>query len=202
MPTIGLTGNFGMGKTTVLEMFKKLGSHTFNVDEFVHHILRQETIIRKISRLLGNEVLTKTSSGLSINKKKVADIIFRDPDKKKAVEEIIHPEVLKEIKDVRSNILKKDPDAFIIFEVPLLFEAGYGYHFDRTIVVHSTRQTAINRLTHKGCTKDDILKRSRSQMPIYKKKKLADFLIENNGDLKSTSRRVNRIFNRLNENGS
>lgn len=201
MPTIGLTGNFGMGKTTVLGMFKKLGAHTFNIDEFVHTILCKDSIIRKMSGLLGDEVLIKTSSGISLNKKKVAATIFRDSDKRKAVEAIIHPDVLKEIKSIRLHILKKDHDAFIIFEVPLLFEAGYGNHFDKTVVVHSTRQTAINRLTKKGFTKDDILKRFRSQMPMYKKKKLADFLIENNGDIKTTSNRVKRIFNRLKENG-
>ncbi len=201
MPTIGLTGNFGMGKTTVLGMFKKLGAHTYNIDEFVHTILRRDSIIRKMSGLLGDAVLMNSSSGMSLNKKKVAAIIFNYPDKRKAMEAIIHPDVLKEITSVRSHILKKDPDAFIVFEVPLLFEAGYVKRFDKTIVVHSTRQTAINRLTKKGFTKDDISKRFRSQMPIYKKKKLADFLIENNGDIKTTSHRVKRIFNRLRENG-
>ena len=201
MPTIGLTGNFGMGKTTVLGMFKKLGAHTFNIDEFVHKILRKATIIHKMSRRLGDEVLMKTSSDISINKKKVAAIIFKNPDKRKAIEAIIHPGVLREIKAVRTNILNKEPDAFIVFEVPLLFEAGYETYFDKTIVVHSTRQRAINRLTKKGFTKDDISKRFRSQLPIYKKKKLADFLIENNGDIKTTSNRVKRIFNRLTENG-
>jgi len=201
MPTIGLTGNFGMGKTTVLELFKVLGAHTFNIDDFVHTILSEDTTIQKISRILGDTVLIKTSSGSSLHKKKVADKIFSDPDKRKTIEGIIHPAVLKEIKAVRVNILKKDQDALIVFEVPLLFEAGYGKHFDKTIVVHSKRQTAINRLKKKGFSKDDILKRYQSQMPIYKKKDLADFLIENNGDIKVTSGRVKRIFNRLTKDG-
>jgi dephospho-CoA kinase len=201
MPTIGLTGNFGMGKTTVLGLFKKLGAHTFNVDEFVHKILRKDTVIRKISTLLGDEVLMKTSLGAALNKKKVASIIFSDPNKRKVIEGIIHPDVLKRIKAVRSIILHKDPDALILFEIPLLFEAGYENHFDKTIVVHSKRQVAINRLTKKGFTKDDILKRFRSQMPIYKKKDLADFLIENNGDIKVTTDRVKRIFSGLIKNG-
>jgi len=201
MPTIGLTGNFGMGKTTVLELFKNLGAHTFNIDEFVHDILGKDIIIRKITRLLGDEVLMKTSSGISLNKTKVAGIIFSNPDKRKAIEEIIHPGVLKEIKAIRSNILKENPDALIIFEVPLLFEAHYENHFDKTIVVHSKRQTAINRLTEKGFTKDDILKRFRTQMPIYRKKDHADFIIENNGDIKVTTDRVKRTFNRLMNNG-
>ena len=201
MPTIGLTGNFGMGKTTVLGLFKNLGAHTFNIDKFVHMILHKDTIIRKISSLLGEKVLIKTSSGTSLNKKKVAAIIFSDPAKRKAIEKIIHPDVLKEIKSIKSNIMKEDPDALILFEVPLLFEAGYENHFDKTIVVHSKRQTAINRLTEKGFTKDDILKRFRSQMPIYRKKDLADFIVENNSDIKVTTDRVKRIYRGLMING-
>ena len=201
MPTIGLTGNFGMGKTTVLGLFKELGAHTYNIDEFVHDILRRESIIRKISGVLGDEVLIHTSTGPSLDKEKMASIIFGDPDRRRAVEGIIHPSVLKEIKTVRSNILKQDRNALIVFEIPLLFEAGYGKHFDKTIVVHSKKQTAINRLKKKGFSKDDILKRYQSQMPIYKKKELADFLIENNGDIKVTSGRVKRICKRLTRNG-
>ena len=201
MPTIGLTGNFGMGKTTVLGLFKELGAHTYNMDEFVHDILRRESIIRKISGVLGDEVLIHTSTGPSLDKEKMASIIFGDPDRRRAVEGIIHPSVLKEIKTVRSNILKQDRNALIVFEIPLLFEAGYGKHFDKTIVVHSKKQTAINRLKKKGFSKDDILKRYQSQMPIYKKKELADFLIENNGDIKVTSGRVKRICKRLTRNG-
>ncbi len=201
MPTIGLTGNFGMGKTTVLGMFKKLGAYTFNTDAFVHKILQQDNIIRKISRVLGDEVLIKSSSGNSLHKKKVAAIIFNNPDKRKTIEKIIHPGVLAEIKAVRSKKMKEDPDALIIFEVPLLFEAGYGNYFDKTIVVHSKRQTAVDRLINKGFTENDIMKRFRSQMPIYKKKKLADFLIENNGDINTTSHRVERIFQRLRDIG-
>lgn len=190
-----------MGKTTVLGLFKKLGAHTFNIDEFVHKILSKDTIIRKISRILGNEVLMKNNSGTSLNKKMVAAIIFSDPDKRKAIEDIIHPDVLKEIKAIRLNILKADHNALIIFEVPLLFEAHYENHFDKTIAVHSKRRLAINRLSKKGFSKDDISKRFRSQMPIYKKKDLADFLIENNGDIKATSDKVKRIFNRLKKDG-
>ncbi|UCH81162.1 MAG: dephospho-CoA kinase [Nitrospiraceae bacterium] len=186
-----------MGKTTVLNLFEKLGAYTFNIDEFVHDILGKESTIRKISSLLGDEVLTKSSSGISLNKKKLAGIIFSDPEKRKAIEEIIHPGVLKEIKAVKLNLTRINPDAFIIFEVPLLFEAHYEKHFDKTIVVHADRQTAIKRLQRKGFTRDEISHRFRSQMPMYKKKKLADYLIENNGDIKKTSERVKKLYHIL-----
>jgi dephospho-CoA kinase len=198
MPTIGLTGNFGMGKTTVLSLFKKSGAYTFNIDEFVHQILNRPEIIRKIARALGADILTR-SPKLSINKARVAKLIFNDSEKRKALEKIIHPQVLRIIKATRSKILKEHHYALIIFEVPLLFEAGYENFFDKTVVVYSSKSKAINRLVAKGFSKDEILKRTRAQMPITKKKELADFVIDNNYDISDTEKQVRNVFKKLQE---
>jgi len=196
MPTIGLTGNFGMGKTTVLALFRKSGAYTFNIDKFVHDILLEPETIKKISYALGEDILIKNTK-LSINKARVARLIFNDSDKRKTLEKIIHPQVLKIIKATRSEILKKNPSALIIFEIPLLFEAGYEKYFDKTIVIYCNRNTAISRLVKKGFSLDEAYKRLRAQMPITKKKKLADFVITNNYDIENTEKQVRRIFEKL-----
>ncbi len=197
MPTIGLTGNFGMGKTTVLRIFRKLGAYTFNSDDYVHDILKRPEVIRKISTLLGNQVILKRSNGILLNKNRVADIVFNESMKRKAIEKIIHPEVFKAIKSARANILKKDSSALIIFEVPLLFEAALEKFFDKTVVIYCNREKALDRALGKGFTEDEAEKRIRAQMPITEKKKRADFRIENNGDLNELKKRVERVFNSL-----
>ena len=98
------------------------------------------------------------------------------------------------MEQTESGIFKKDPSAIIIFEVPLLFETGYDKFFDKTIVVWSNRSTAVDRLSRKGFPAGDALKRFRAQMPITKKKALADFVIENNHSLTKTEKRVNTIY--------
>jgi len=196
MPTIGLTGNFGMGKTTVLALFRKSGAYTFNIDKFVHDILQEPETIKKISYALGEDILIKNKR-LSINKARVARLIFNDSDKRKTLEKIIHPQVLKIIKATRSEILKKNPSALIIFEIPLLFEAGYEKYFDKIIVIYCNRNNAISRLVKKGFSLDEAYKRLRAQMPITKKKKLADFVITNNYDIENTEKQVRRIFEKL-----
>ncbi len=197
MPIIGLTGNFGMGKSTVLKLFSQLGAFTFSADEFVYNILESPKIIRKLTKVLGREILTVGSENISINKKYMADIIFNDPQKRKAVEKIIHPEVLKLIKLNAYEIQSRKPSAIIIFEVPLLLEAGYTRHFNKTIVVYCKRETAITRLTLKGFSRNEVLKRMRSQMPIAEKKKHADFLIDNNNGARNTELQVMKIFQEL-----
>lgn len=197
MPIIGLTGNFGMGKSTALRLFSKLGAFTFSADEFVHTILENPGIIRKITKILGMDILTVSAGNISINKRRVADIIFSDPHKRKAVEKVLHPKVLKLIMQTASDIQNREPSAIIIFEVPLLLEAGYTRHFNKTIVVYCKRDTAIARLTRKGFSRNEVLKRMRSQMPIAEKKKHADFLIDNNNGTRNTGLQVKKIFQEM-----
>jgi len=197
MPTIGLTGNFGMGKTTALHLLRKLGAYAFDVDKFVHGILKKPATIRQVVHALGKEVLAKGRSKNSLNKKRVAEIIFRHPEKRKAVENIIHPQVLKMMKETGSGILKKDPSALVVFEVPLLFEAGYEKYFDWTVSVYCKRETAVGRLFTKGFSRDEVYARLRAQMPVTRKKKLADFVIDNSYDTGRTEKQVRRIFEKL-----
>lgn len=179
MPTIGLTGGFGTGKSSVLKLFKKLGAHTVDSDKLVANILKRPVIINKLAKILGKEVSLKRNGRLVLKKKRVADIIFSDPEKRKAVEKIIHPEVLKEIKAVTKMIYSKEKEATIVVEVPLLFETGFDKYFDKTIVVYCNKETAINRLMKKGFSREEALKRIHAQMPISKKRKLADYSINN-----------------------
>jgi len=198
MAFIGLTGGFGTGKTTILNLFKKFGAYTINVDELVHDLLKKTKIIKKVVSIFGEDILLRDSSGrLIINKKEVADIIFNNSQKRKAIERIIHPEIFKTLEDIKTTILKRDPSAMIICEVPLLFEAGYEKNFDKVIVVYCTTNTAIKRLSKRGFTKTEILKRMRAQMSLTKKKALADFLIDNNNGIRRTETQVKQIFYKL-----
>jgi len=186
-----------MGKTTVLRFFKTLGAHTINADSLVYDLLKKPAIIKKLVALLGEGILTKKSSKVLINKKRMADIIFDDPEKLKTVENVIHPEVIKIAKNIKTKILNKNHKAIIVFEVPLLFEAGLGKIFDKIIVVYCSKTTAISRLTRQGLSKEQALKRMRTQIPISKKKAYADFLIDNNSSISNVRKQVGAIFKKL-----
>jgi dephospho-CoA kinase len=197
MPFIGLTGNLGAGKTTVLRLFKNSGAYTINADKLVHEILKKPSTIKKLSAILGKDILTKKVSKVSINKKYMADIIFDDAQKRKTVEKLIHPEVIKTAKDIKKKILSKKPGAVIVFEIPLLFEAGYRKIFDKVIVVYCNKAKAIERLEKCGLSRKQVLKRMHAQMPVSKKKALADFLINNNFDIDNTKKQVKKIFEKF-----
>ncbi len=186
-----------MGKTTVLKLFKKKGVHIFNIDNYVHEILDKPEYVSMIAGILGKDVLKIKSGNISLDKKRIAEIIFNNSKKRKLIEEIIHPEVFRKIKADESKINDKNSSAIIMFEVPLLFECGYENNFDRTIVVYCKRDSAVRRLIKKGFSKEQITKRLRAQMPITFKTRMADFSIDNNNSIMETGVQVERIFGRI-----
>lgn len=197
MPFIGLTGGLGTGKTTALKLFKNLGAYTINADKLVHEILKKPVIIKKLSAILGEGILIKKASKVSINKKRMADIIFNDPQKRRSAEKVIHPEIIKIAKNIKTEILAKKRGAIIVFEVPLLFEAGYRKIFDKVIVVYCNKATAIKRLRKHGLSEEQVLKRMSAQIPISRKKAAADFLINNNSNIGDIKPQVKAIFKKL-----
>ncbi len=197
MPFIGLTGGLGTGKTTVLKLFKNSGVYTIDADKLVHQILKKPSTIKKLTAIIGKGILIERAAKTFINKKRMADIIFNDSQKRRAVEKIIHPEVIKTAKDIKTKILAKKSNAIIVFEVPLLLEAGYEKIFDKIIVVYCSKEIAVNRVLRHGLSRKQALQRMRAQLPISRKKAAADFLINNNLSISNTKSQVKEIFKKI-----
>ena len=197
MPFIGLTGGLGTGKTTVLKLFKNSGAYTIDADKLVHQILKKPSTIKKLAAIIGKGILIERAAKTFINKKRMADIIFNDVQKRKSVEKLIHPEVMKAAKDFKIKILAKKSDAIIVFEVPLLLEAGYEKIFDKIIVVYCSKEIAVNRVLRHGLSRKQALQRMRAQLPISRKKAYADFLINNNLSISNTKSQVKEIFKKI-----
>lgn len=189
MLKVGLTGNYGMGKSSVLSAFEDLGAVTLDSDRIVGELLKKKDIIAKVRTLLGKEVVDEKGN---LIKSSVAKIIFNNNKLRNKLEVLLHPLVMRRIDELVGKIRGKE--GIIIVEVPLLFEGKYQGQFDKTITVYTTRKTALERLRDTGVSRKDALMRMKAQMPIQKKKKLADYVIDNNGSKKKTRGQVKKIY--------
>ncbi len=195
MLKVGLTGSIGTGKSTVAKILQELGAYVIDADKIVHQLLKKEDVKQKIKEVFG-DVFDENGE---IDKKKLAAIIFNNPEKKKQLEGILHPLVFQEIQNWLKEIEKKDPEAVAVAEVPLMIETGSYKNYDKIIVVYAPEELQLERLVKKGMTKEEALRRIKSQMPIEEKVKYADIVIENTGSIEELKEKVEDIYKKLKE---
>lgn len=194
---VGITGGFGTGKSTVGEILEDLGLYVIDTDHIVGEILSgKNKITIAIVREFGEEVLSESKVRDFINKTKLAKIVFYDDRKRKKLESIIHPEVKRRL----DKLIKLNKDKEIIFVlVPLLFESNMEGTFDELWCVICKKKIQVERLKEKGFKSKDITARIKAQMPLNKKAKLSDYVIDNSGKRKKTKEQViNRLEDWLN----
>jgi len=195
MIIVGLTGSVGTGKSTVANSFKELGAYVIDWDELAREVVRPHSkawkeIVEHFEKNVLNEDLT-------INRQKLAEIVFSDKEKLEKLNQIVHPEVFEEDERITNEIRSIDPDALIIKDIPLLLELTRPVFVDKIVVVSASEQTQLRRLEEKGMSREDAQNRIKSQFPLEEKIKSADFVINNDGSLEETKRQVGEIYSSL-----
>lgn len=195
MIIVGLTGSVGTGKSTVANLFKQLGAYIIDWDELARKAIRPHSQAwKEIVEHFGKGVLNED---LTINRQKLAGIAFSSREKLAKLNEIVHPRVFEEDERMTGEIRNHDPDALIIKDIPLFFEVARDIAVDKIVVVSASQQSQLTRLEEKGITRDDALKRIKSQLPLAEKVKSADFTIDNDGSFEQTKRQVENIYSLL-----
>ena len=190
MKRIGITGGFCAGKSTVASFFKDLGARVIDADKLVHGLYKKDPGIKKAIRSnFGKKVFTQ---GV-IDRKKLARAVFANKKALQKLCRIVHPKVIKKIKD-ESGRSKK---TVTVIDAPLLIEAGLRKAVDAVVVVRAKRQTRIRRGASRGLTPREALRRQAAQMPLREKVKYADFVIENNKSRKNTRKDVVKIWQKI-----
>ncbi|MBN2773601.1 MAG: dephospho-CoA kinase [Prolixibacteraceae bacterium] len=191
---IGITGGIGSGKSVVCKIFKCLGIPVFEADNVGKFLLDNDKNIRKkITGLFGESVYMPDNS---IDRKKLASIIFNDNIALQKVNEIIHPAVRKEFE---SWILKQNT-IYMIHEAAILFESGFYKLMDFNIHISADKNIRIKRVMERNKISEEmVLTRLNKQWDDKKKEKLADAVIYNNNELLIPQ--VLKIDKQLKENG-
>lgn len=196
MITIGLTGGYATGKTKTAEIFLKLGAEVLYADKIAHRFIRPYTSVWKnIVKNFGKEIL---GAGNRINRKKLGDIVFSDRKLLKKLNRLVHPSVKAELRKIIRDKKKKGRTKIFILEIPLLFEAGVSGWFDKIIVVRCNKDMQYKRAYKRDdIKKNNFLIRFKSQWPLNKKERLADFVVDNSGKLSETKKQVCIIWKKL-----
>jgi dephospho-CoA kinase len=176
---IGVTGLFGSGKSTVAKLMgRRLGYTVINADQLAWQALKMNKAAAK--RLFG-----------TTGRKELAEIVFDNRKKLMQLQKIIHPHVLSEMEKVAK--IKKNA----ILDVPLLIEVGAHKFVDVIIIVKCSERVRIKRLMKKGFTHKEIMQRTQQQMPIKKKLRHADYVVDNSRSLKETEKQVDKILQKI-----
>lgn len=193
---IGLTGGMASGKTTVARLFRAWGAYVADADEISRRALDPGMrCYDQTVKTFGQGILRLDGT---VDRKKVASIVFSDPQALETLNGIIHPYVRETIRTDSERAFREAPDRLIIWDVPLLFETGYEGEVSKTVVVTARQSIRIQRIVERdGSTKAAALRRIRAQMPDREKVRRADIVIRNNGSLAELEQRTREVFDEL-----
>ena len=171
---IALTGGICCGKSTVLKALENFGYRIYDVDNIAHEVSNEKDIACRIKQEISATVFCYNK----IDRKKLAKIVFNDEDKRKKLNEIVHPRIIyKMLKIIEEN---KEKSEITFIEVPLLYELNLQKYFDKVILIYVDRLTQIERIMLRDKkTKKEAINILNTQIDIEEKKKKTKYVLLN-----------------------
>lgn len=198
MKLIGLTGGIAAGTSTVAEMLRALGAVVIEADEIAREVVEPEAeVYRRIVEAFGRAVLHPDGT---LDRKHLAALIFADPDARRRLNAITHPEIRRRIREQIEQVRARDLNAVLVIDIPLLLDTAgpEAFDLDGVMVVQATPELQIVRLmTRDGLSRDEARHRLAAQRPVAEKAAKADWVIDNTGTIDQTRRQVEKLWEAL-----
>jgi dephospho-CoA kinase len=196
MLKVGLTGGYATGKTFVACEFERLGCHLIFADQLGHTTLQPggAAYAPTVERF-GREILLPD---LTIDRKKLASIVFNAPEQLAELNAIVHPAVFQLERQMLADFASRDPRGIAMIEAAILIETGRYAECDKVILTACDRETQIVRgMKRDGLTREAVLARLDKQLSLEEKKRYADFVIDTGGSKEETVKQVENAFDAL-----
>ncbi len=193
---LGITGNIASGKSLIAAAFVSKGAALVDADQLAREVVAPgSAVLQQLAERFGAAVL-RADGGLS--RERLAEIIFADPNAREALNRITHP-AIAELAIERLQRLKENPGVpLVVYEAPLLFEAGAESRVDRVLVVKVDPQVQLQRLRARdGLDEVSARQRIAAQMPQQQKLARADYVIDNSGSIEAARRQVDELWSLL-----
>lgn len=196
MPLLALTGGIASGKSTIAGMLRARGAVIVDADAIVREVQSPGSpVLEGIAREFGSEVLTPEGA---LDRAALGTRVFGHPDRLAALNALVHPAVRVESERRFHAALAADPDAVVVYDVPLLAEARGGDAWDLVVVAHAPAELRVRRLVEdRGLSESDARARIGSQASDEERLALADVVIDTARDLDATRAQVDELWRRV-----
>lgn len=189
---VGLTGNMGCGKSSVADVFEMEGIEVIKADEIGHRVLEEGNIKKRILSEFGEKVFTDNGQ---ISRDRIRAIAVSNQDKLTRLNEILHPVIKKRIWE----ILKEKEDRVLVVEAALIFEVGWDFFTNKTVIVYCSKEKQLERLRQKNSnlSSKEIEGLLKAQLSQQEKIKRADYLIRNDGSLDELRKKAKQVLDKI-----
>lgn len=201
MLKVGLTGGIASGKSTVADMFAKLGAHVVQADSIAHELMQPgQPVYNEVVRHFGPGILNPDGT---VSRPRLAEAAFGvQPSRVEELNRLVHPAVIQRQEEWMEEVGRRNAHAIAIVEAALILEAGAGKRFDRLVVVtcnpdQRARRWANRLKVDEEAARREVTRRMAAQLPDEEKIKAADYVIDNSGSLDATERQVQEVFGKL-----
>ena len=188
MLKIALTGGIGSGKTTVTDYFRKLGVPVIDADETSHEVTQAgEPAVQKISDAFGDSVLDCDGN---LDRTALRNIVFADPESRKLLESILHPEIRRRMNEAAS----RTQSPYCLFSIPLLIETDQHTSYDRILVIEASEDRRRSWIQARSdLTQNEITAILSAQVSDEQRRRAADDLLMNDGGIDDLHARIERL---------
>ena len=193
MLIVALTGGIASGKAVIADVFRSRGAVVDSADASARALMAPGLPAwDAVTARLGRSIL---ASDRTIDRKKLAEILFRDPDVRSFVNGVVHPLVQEARRETVARLEREGRTRIYVAESALIFEAGAHRFFDRIVAASCGEEIRAARLAARdGLAADDALRRLRAQMPADEKRRRADYVIDTSGPMEETLAGAERVF--------
>jgi dephospho-CoA kinase len=186
---VGLSGGIGSGKSTVAKILADLGAIVIDADGIAREVLEPGQVgYEKTILVFGDSVLSDSGG---IDRKKLAELVFKNPEQLAKLEAIIHPAVIGRVAQMRESLPET---SIVVYDTPLMFEKQLQGQFDKVLIVTADIELRRSRLLDRGLELSDINARIANQATDEQRESIADFVIQNNGSLAQLQEQVAKIW--------
>ena len=196
---IGLTGGIGTGKSTVSRKLRERGYPVIDLDVISREVIEYPEVINELVRNFGIEILesqNNISGKKSISRNKLRQTVFKEEKKVAVLNSIMHPPIIEEMRRQIKELRKDYKTVFV--EVQLLFEAKLEKEFDLTVLVYADKKTQLERvLKRDGRKEEEVQQIINAQMDMTEKRRLSNYIIENNGDSEMLDLEIEKFIKKL-----